>query len=58
MPKQNSEQKFLDDQKKQWQDTFSEIPEMFGSEASHPAYKAAADKAHPQTCRTEFLYGP
>ncbi|MBA4423800.1 MAG: SAM-dependent methyltransferase [Syntrophus sp. (in: bacteria)] len=36
------EQKILDDQKKQWQDTFLEIPEIFGSEGSTPAYKAAA----------------
>ena len=36
------EQKFLDAQRQQWQDSFLEMPEMFGSEASHPAYKAAA----------------
>ena len=42
MLKQNMEQKILDDQKKQWQDTFFEMPEMFGSEASTFAHKAAA----------------
>lgn len=36
------EQKILDDQKKQWQDAFLEIPEMFGSEASTFACKASA----------------
>ena len=36
------ERKFLDAQRQQWQDSFLEMPEMFGSEASHPAYKAAA----------------
>jgi SAM-dependent methyltransferase len=35
------EQKFLDAQQQQWQDTFLEMPEMFGSEASNPAIKAA-----------------
>lgn len=36
------EQKILDEQKKQWQDSFLEMPEMFGSEASAPACNAAA----------------
>ncbi len=36
------EQQILDDQRKQWQDSLLEMPEMFGSEASAPAYKAAA----------------
>jgi SAM-dependent methyltransferase len=35
------EQKTLDGQQQQWQDSFREMPEMFGSEASKPAIKAA-----------------
>ncbi len=35
------EQEFLDGQRQQWQDAFLEMPEMFGSEASSPACKAA-----------------
>jgi SAM-dependent methyltransferase len=35
------EQKFLDAQRQRWQDTFLEMPDMFGSEASTPARKAA-----------------
>lgn len=34
-------QKILNNQKKHWQDTFLEIPEMFGSEASTSAQKAS-----------------
>jgi cyclopropane fatty-acyl-phospholipid synthase-like methyltransferase len=36
------EQKFLDAQRQQWQDSFLEMPEMFSSEAGHSAHKAAA----------------
>ncbi len=35
------EQEFLDGQRQQWQDAFREMPEMFGSEVSTPARKAA-----------------
>lgn len=35
------EREFLDAQQQQWQDSFLEMPEMFGSEASNPAIKAA-----------------
>ncbi len=35
------DQKILDAQQQQWQDSFREMPEMFGSEASEPAIKAA-----------------
>jgi SAM-dependent methyltransferase len=35
------EKKILDAQRQQWQDTFSETPEMFGSEPSDPAHRAA-----------------
>src|SRR5512136_3182288 len=34
------EKKILDAQRQQWQDTFSETPEMFGEEPSDPARKA------------------
>jgi len=35
------EKKILDAQQQQWQDTFSETPEMFGLEPSYPGRKAA-----------------
>ena len=35
------EEEFLDAQRQQWQDTFSETPEMFGEEPSDPALEAA-----------------
>ncbi len=47
------EQEVLDDQRKQWQDSFLEMPEMFGPEASISAYKAAA--LFKQEGRTKIL---
>ncbi|MBE0557789.1 MAG: class I SAM-dependent methyltransferase [Proteobacteria bacterium] len=35
------EREVLDAQREQWQDSFKEMPEMFGSEASAPASRAA-----------------
>jgi SAM-dependent methyltransferase len=35
------EREVLDAQRQQWQDAFLEMPEMFGSEVSSPAWKAA-----------------
>ena len=35
------EEKILNDQQRQWQDIFSETPEMFGTEPSDPARRAA-----------------
>jgi len=36
------QEKILDAQKQEWQDAFSDTPEMFGSEPSDPALKALA----------------